>query len=472
METLRGPWGGMSDADYPETDLYDPAEDEIGHDTLPPVIGQDDRRMQVRAYNHWASLLGDRHFPLIADLETGNMPDFDPHSVLIDVSGGIEDPVIRYLGSALADESGCDPQAIGRLSEVPGRSLASRITDHYLQIIANEAPIGFEAEFVNQRGRTILYRGILLPFSASLAEDRVELIYGVINWKELADQQTTEELMLAIDQALRTDPRTGPLAERGVGGAATMAWADGPAESLASVDEPLELTVLADPGLDGEGLDGEGLDGAGLYDGGSVGDDPVGLADLLALARDLARAAQGSEDRSRHALYAAIGRAHDFALAAQGSPDEFAELVADAGLTMQARAPLLPVVKLVFGPTYDKTRLTEYASVIAWAQRTGVAVGQLTATLAAAPGGLKGVLKAEREFRRSQSGKPSRAESPRETLARKLRVVPTRPLAALPFEGEEFSLVLVRRTETGVVLLGEVPDDTALIERAARQLFG
>ena len=457
METLRGPWGGVSDADYPETDLYDPAEDEIGHDTLPPVIGQDDRRMQVRAYNHWASLLGDRHFPLIADLETGNMPDFDPHSVLIDVSGGIEDPVIRYLGSALADESGCDPQAIGRLSEVPGRSLASRITDHYLQIIANEAPIGFEAEFVNQRGRTILYRGILLPFSASLAEDRVELIYGVINWKELADQQTTEELMLAIDQALRADPRTGPLAERGVTEAAPMAWADGPTDSLMGTDEPLELTVLADPAID---------------DAISLGAEPVGLADLLASARDLARAAQGSEDRSRHALYAAIGRAHDFALAAQGHPEEFAELVADAGLTMQARAPLIPVVKLVFGPAYDKTRLTEYASVIAWAQRTGVAAGQLTATLAAAPGGLKGVLKAEREFRRSQSGKPSRAESPRETLARKLRVVPTRPLAALPFEGEEFSLVLVRRTETGVVLLGELADDTALIERAARQLFG
>ena len=452
MDTLRGPWGGMSDADYPDSDAYDPAEDEIGHETLPPVIGQDDRRMQVRAYNHWASLLGDRHFPLIADLETGSMPDFDPHSVLIDVSGGIEDPVIRYLGSALADESGCDTQAIGRLSEVPGRSLASRITDHYLQIIANEAPIGFEAEFVNQRGRTILYRGILLPFSASLAEDRVELIYGVINWKELADQQTTEELMLAIDQALRGDHRPGAAADRGASDAPSIAWADGPAEPLPGEDEPLELTVLAD--------------------GTEAWAEAPGLADLLASARDLARAAQGSEDRSRHALYAAIGRAHDFALAALASPAEFAELVADAGLTMQARAPLLPVVKLVFGAGYDKTRLTEYASVIAWAQRTGIAAGHLTATLAAAPGGLKGVLQAEREFRRSQSGKPSRAQSPREALAQRLRKLPTKPLAALPFEGEEFTLVLARRTETGVVILGEVADDTALIERAARHLCG
>lgn len=129
MDTLRGPWG-PSDTDYPEIDDYDESEDEIGCDTLPPVLSQDERRMQVRAYNHWAGLLGERNFPLIADLETGSLPDFDPNSVLIDVSAGIDDPVIRYLGSALAEESGCESGMIGRLADVPRRSLASRITDH------------------------------------------------------------------------------------------------------------------------------------------------------------------------------------------------------------------------------------------------------------------------------------------------------------------------------------------------------
>ena len=51
------------------------------------------------------------------------------------------------------------------ISEVPSRSLLSRLTDHYMQIIANRAPIGFEAEFVNQRSENICYRGILMPFS-------------------------------------------------------------------------------------------------------------------------------------------------------------------------------------------------------------------------------------------------------------------------------------------------------------------
>lgn len=447
MDTLRGPWGSFSEGDYSEAEAYDPSEDEIAHEGPPPVVGADDRRMQVRAYNLWASLLGERAFPLISDLDTGAMPDFDPHAVLIDVSQGIADPVVRYIGSELAAESGCDPATITRLSDVPGRSLVSRITDHYMQIIANEAPIGFEAEFVNQRGRTLLYRGILLPFSATVEADKVALIYGVINWKELADQQTTEELMAAIDLALRGD------VTRGLAGATPMtAWADGPIDGALAEgeDEPLELTILAEP---------------------SALDDSVSLADLLASARDLARAAQGSEDRTRHALYAAIGRAHDFALAALAHPDDFTALVEDAGLTMQARAPLIPLVKLVFGADYDKTRLTEYATVIAHAQRVGIGAGQLAAFLASTPGGLKGVLNAEREFRRTESGKPARAQSPREALARRLRDLPTRPLAALAPAGEEFILVLARRTPEGVVLVGEVADDVTLIERAARHLI-
>src|SRR3546814_12375597 len=69
-----------------------------------------------------------------------------------------------------------------------------------MQILANQAPIGFEAEFVNQRDVTILYRGILLPFSSD--NETIDFIYGVINWKEVADAAEADELLLEIDQAL------------------------------------------------------------------------------------------------------------------------------------------------------------------------------------------------------------------------------------------------------------------------------
>ena len=59
------------------------------------------------------------------------------------------------------------------------------------------------------------------------------------------------------------------------------------------------------------------------------------------------------------------------------APDDYAELLDDAGLKAQARAPMTPVVKLVFGVHYDKTRLTEFAAALSWARREGVAAGAL-----------------------------------------------------------------------------------------------
>ncbi len=583
MDSLRGRFpdrDDFGDRDY-DSGNYDSGEDEAGHEPPPAPVGQDERRMQVRAYNHWASLLGQRSFPSIEDLEPANLPDFSPHSVLLDFTGGIEDPGIRFLGQKLARECMADGGRIERLSDVPSRSLLSRITDHYMQILANQAPIGFEAEFVNIRGATILYRGILLPFSSD--DDTIDFIYGVINWKELADQKTSDDLLLEIDQALAA---VEPAHE----GTPLTAWADGPMEGGASpvaagpdldatAEDILDLDAPLDPDLSfpastrfnlGDGFDygfspdpigwpapsfgadfepeseeiqplfGEHgllarkdrsgprsglLAGATLASRGpkapafdadpsdlrsAIDDaDPAddypreladadfaddddgahasaeavgerlqledrGLADWLASARELADAASGSEDRSRHALYAAIGRAYDFSLAAQDEPTAFEALVMDAGLTMQDRAPMTPVVKLVFGVDYDKTRLTEYASALSHGHRLGIGFGELADFLSAADGGLKGVVKAERALKRDERAKPAaRREAPRDALARKLRKLEHRSLEAVDADGQEFTLLVARRMPTGdVVLLGEVNDDMPLLERAARKLLG
>jgi hypothetical protein len=65
-------------------------------------------------------------------------------------------------------------------------------------------------------------------------------------------------------------------------------------------------------------------------------------------------------------------------------------LLADAGLKAQARAPMTPVVKLVFGAAYDKTRLTEFAAALSWARRHDLGAGNLPAALEGFAGGLKG----------------------------------------------------------------------------------
>src|SRR6187455_166224 len=92
----------------------------------PPEIGVDERRMHVRAYNYWVSLLSGRAYPSIADLDPANIEDFGPHSVLLDFSRDPEDPEIAFLGGALRAECGLEA-GIRNISEVPSRSLLSRL---------------------------------------------------------------------------------------------------------------------------------------------------------------------------------------------------------------------------------------------------------------------------------------------------------------------------------------------------------
>ena len=451
MDTLRGHFGSHGAAD---SDGGEAADDAI-NDAPPPVIGSDERRMQVRACNFWASLLDNRNFPSVEDLHPESLPDFGPHGVLLDFSAGIDDPAVVFIGDRLAHECDADNAkasgTIRRLSDVPSRSLLSRITDHYMQILANQAPIGFEAEFITPRDTTVLYRGILLPFSSN--DETIDFIFGVINWKEMADARTADELLLEIDQALEL-PRSLP-------DAPIADWADGPGADTA--------TFMADP------LPRPSFGLLDDTDEPPAGTAPVAgsasLADLLAAARALAAEARTSEDRTRHALYEAIGRAHDFALAAAAAPDDFAALVADAGLAVQDRAPMTPVVKLVFGADYDKTRLTEYAASLLHAQRLGLPRGSLAGYLRTVPGGLKGVVAEERRLRRADDGSSPLVRHVHAFQA--LRQLDPVDLSALEPEGEEFALVMVRRTGDGeVVVLGEVPADPGLVERAARKLVG
>lgn len=186
-------WGGLAEMPH-RADVAERAAGrsqplpvaDVQGDAPPPPIGQDERRMQVRAFNLWANLLANRSFPDIRGFDAGGNPDFSEYAVLLDFSAGISDPVVLHLGARLADESGIAHAGpfVGQLSDVPAGSLISRITDHYVEILARQSPIGFEAEFVNRHGQLIVYRGILLPFSS---DDRhIDHVYGVINWKEVA----------------------------------------------------------------------------------------------------------------------------------------------------------------------------------------------------------------------------------------------------------------------------------------------
>lgn len=344
-------------------------------------VGTDERRMHVRAYNYWVSLLQGRPCPLIESLDPAGIADFGPNSVLLDFTGGDDDAEIRFLGHALREESGTD-SSITRLSQVPSRSLLSRLTDHYLQIIANRAPIGFEAEFVGHRGFPMLYRGILMPFSSD--GEAIDYLYGVINWKEVVDADLQSQLAAELTEARRvTAPR------RAAPVATATAWADGPSAPIAATPAP-----------------------------------PT-LAEQLVATRKTIEAAPASPD--------AVARAYDFLIASERDAAGYAAMLAGAGLTVDPRAPVETLVKLVFGAPHEG-----HARLLARAHRAGVGMGEFA------------------EWVERTGARPAAAA----------KVVV--PISA---GNEPYVLLLARAVDQGSVeILGRVAADAAVIEAGLREL--
>jgi hypothetical protein len=428
-------------------------------------IGADERRMHVRAYNYWCSLLEGRDYPSIEDLEPGNIEDFGPHSVLLDFTEGSDDPATPYIGTAIREECGIGDD-IKTISDVPGRSLLSRLTDHYMQIIANRAPVGFEAEFVNQRGRSIGYRGILMPFSSD--GDTIDFIYGVINWKDLGEAAETPAVIRAELPPIELEAEEAEEEE-------TLELVD-----VALTDDSTAINVPFDPEPEPEELapmphlvweDGPLADSESIAADELVADDAAieidpeaGLADRLWAARESAEVCKQQDGRSRAALYRALAMAYDFAVAARRVPDDYSEILEDAGVKAQARAPMTPIVKLVFGIDYDKTRLTEFAAALSYAEREQVDFGGFQAFVETAEGGLKGLVAAERKARRPDQPTEDKLELGKAAL----RSAPPLSLAQLQ-TNQEFALVLTRRNADGVHEVVELVLDGAMLDRALRR---
>jgi hypothetical protein len=276
-----------------------------------------------------------------------------------------------------------------------------------------------------------MYRGILMPFTSN-GED-IDFIYGVINWKEIADSETSARIAREAARAIAAAhaQESSPV------------WADGPnAEPLPAYAEE---SAWEEPSLP--------------FD--------ASLADRLGAARDCAEAAAGADARSRAALYRALGHAYDFALTAEAEPDDYAEMLADAGIKVQARAPMTAVAKLVFGAGTDKARLTEFAASLSWAQRQNLPMGGFAPALEAQDGGLKAWVQAERRARRPEP-KPDTSDEARAALRA------ARPLGHLNYDPgeEEFVLLVARRDEVGGLAIVAPVTDKALLDRAIRKAAG
>jgi hypothetical protein len=160
-----------------------------------------ERRITFCLYESWEKIAGSSRLPALKRLQRQEIEAFKSNLVLLDLRNGKDNPIFQVIGNGLTEDLEVD--LVGRpIAEVPRRSMLSRVTDHYLEVLANRVPIAFEAEFVNREGEKALYRGILLPFSDD--NQNINFILGGVRWilaKDVQldeDKPTIEELMRTI----------------------------------------------------------------------------------------------------------------------------------------------------------------------------------------------------------------------------------------------------------------------------------
>lgn len=393
----------LADWDFPVGD--EPCMD------LPPMIGTDERRMHVRAYEMWLALLDGRDYPAGGDLDTAALGEFAPYSVLLDFSGNRTVPVIAYLGEALRAEGALGTD-IATVADVPARALLSRLTEHYAEIIENRAPVGFEAEFVGQRGQPMLYRGILMPYSTD--GSAIDLIHGVVNWKESAEPALSADIVQAV----------------------TTAFA-GPARPTPQIAPPAPEPVV----------------------------DMPDVALLIEAGRDAALEAPRSERRTREAYYHALSRAYDVALAGEADKAGLDALLAEAGIVRNGRNPMSAVIRLLFGRDYDRHRVSQFAAVLTHARRLCLAPGMVEQWLSALPDGIRSVVAAERGERRPAL-RVDRVQSARMMLGS----APARLTIDLGEVDDDVVLLVARRESDGRLSIVTRPiGDKALVDRALKR---
>lgn len=367
-----------------------------------------ERRMINRLAAYWEQLRGERTFPSMRDIEANQLEEIRSNCFVLDISESVDEPVIRFIGDALS-EGGTVARSGDPLAGVSKRSLFGRISEHFLECIANGAPVGIEAEFDDDKGETILYRGVVVPFSDD--DEHIDFVLGAVNCKVKGDEGTE-------DAAPDSDALADETADQGA-----------PDMVADNDDEP----AMAEP------VAGEVA---------AEAPDTGPLLESLSQCQRLAREAKEIITRSRDALYTALGEAYRFHFEAEAAPEAYQAILANVGIETQERAPYTPIVKLIFGADYDKTRLSEYAAALAYGLRHGVPQDGFKSFLDAQEGGIKACVAAERSERRAEKGEAW------DSIAFARSILREQPVLGhvddIEIEDEsEFVLMLGRREPTG-----------------------
>lgn len=159
-----------------------------------------ERRITFCLYEYWEKLAGESGLPALKNMNRDEIAPFKKNLVLIDLRNGHHQPTFQVIGQDLQEDLEND-LTNKPVNDVPRRTMLSRVTDHYLEVLANRVPIAFEAEFVNRNSEKALYRGILLPFSDD--DQNINFILGGVRWI-LESEVTLDDSKPTIEELMKT----------------------------------------------------------------------------------------------------------------------------------------------------------------------------------------------------------------------------------------------------------------------------
>ena len=99
---------------------------------------------------------------------------------MLDAGEDRKDPVIRFLGEKLIEDSGTD-YVNEPISVVPRGCLLTCVADMFDRVFESEGPVIVESNFVDSEGRERMFRALFMPFGDD--GDSIESVVGVINSK-------------------------------------------------------------------------------------------------------------------------------------------------------------------------------------------------------------------------------------------------------------------------------------------------
>lgn len=369
-----------------------------------------ERRLHLRSFDYWLSLKGERTYPLFSDLRAEDLAPFKSNSLLLEFTDkGI---VVRFVGDIIQSLIAAPMKVGSYLAEFPDCGFSVAMIEQFAEESGREKAAEFE--FLEEDTEC---RGMMLPFSSDGQQPNFIMVTASFRKTEADPKPAIEETLPAIAEDIETED---------------------------------EATQDIQATSDEEAVDTTGFDGL--------------IADFSAQAGAISH----KDQQNRIGLYQVLARAYQLYEQSVVDPEIFSAVLADAGLKQQARAPYTPALKLVFGKGYDKTRITEYAAALSCASRSGISSSELVDYLLGVPGGIKGCVQEEREYKRQKSGTP--AHNRQQEAIEVLRQKTATPLKEINPD-DEFCLVLARRKSGGgVEALGCTNTGKAALDTAIRQL--